>query len=104
MISDDDAEKCLTWIWNNAEKFAQARANRIYLEEYRKTQKAILVQKCGGTVQERESFAYGHPDYIKLLEGLKVAVEEEEKLRWQLVAAEAKIETWRTQSANARRG
>jgi len=50
--------------------------------------------------QERE--AYAHPEYIELLNALKIAVEEEERLRWQITAATAKIEVWRSISANER--
>jgi hypothetical protein len=39
---------------------------------------------------------------VKLLQGLKEAVEVEEEIRWGLVAAQARIEVWRTQSANDR--
>jgi hypothetical protein len=37
-----------------------------------------------------------------LLEGLRDAVEQEEKLRWDLIAAQARVEIWRTQQANLR--
>jgi hypothetical protein len=37
-----------------------------------------------------------------LLEGLKVAIEMEEKLRWDLIAAQARVEIWRTEQANNR--
>ena len=50
--------------------------------------------------QERE--AYAHPEYTQLLEGLRDAVEQEEKLRWDLIAAQARVEIWRTQQANLR--
>jgi hypothetical protein len=46
--------------------------------------------------------AYSHKDYLELLEGLRDAVEEEEKLRWQMIAAEARIEVWRSQEASNR--
>ena len=105
MITDQQAEAANDFIRDNAEKYGQAKGNRIYLDEYRKTQKAILIQQAkDGTVQEKESFAYAHPDYKSILDGLKVAVEEEEKIRWQMTAAQAKIEIWRTQQANSRKG
>lgn len=50
--------------------------------------------------QERE--AYAHPEYRALLEGIKVAMEEEEKLRWDLIAAQASIDIWRTEQSNLR--
>jgi hypothetical protein len=50
--------------------------------------------------QERE--AYAHEEYKQLLNGLKAAVEVEEELRWALVAAQARIEVWRSQEASNR--
>ena len=50
--------------------------------------------------QERE--AYAHPEYRALLDGIKVAMEEEEKLRWDLIAAQAAIDIWRTEQSNLR--
>jgi hypothetical protein len=50
----------------------------------------------------READAYAHREYQALLAGLRVAVEQEEALKWQLTAAQARIEIYRTQSANNR--
>jgi hypothetical protein len=36
------------------------------------------------------------------LKGLREAVEAEETLRWQMVAAEARVEVWRSQEASNR--
>lgn len=105
MIPDEQAEKANDFIRDKARDYAQAKANRVYLEEFRKSKKAILYQEApAGTVADKESFAYAHQDYIALLDGLRAAVEAEETLRWQMVAAEARIEVWRTQSANSRKG
>jgi len=37
-----------------------------------------------------------------VLKALQVAVEEEERLRWLMVAAEARIEVWRTLESSRR--
>ena len=50
--------------------------------------------------QERE--AYANDEYLELLEALRDATEMTELYRYQLKAAEAKIEVWRTISANER--
>lgn len=102
MISEREVERAADFIRDNADLLAKAKSERIYLEQYRKTKKATLVQKAFGTVQERDSFAYAHPEYEELLSGLKAAIEEEERLKWMMVAAQAKIEIWRTQQANNR--
>lgn len=98
-----DPHVAVDYIIKHAEQFAKAKAERIYLEEYRKSLKAILMKRSieetiGG--QERE--AYAHPEYTELLKGLREAVEIEEKLRWDLVAAQARVEVWRSQEASSR--
>jgi len=98
-----DPHKAVDYIIANAKKFAKAKAERVYLEEYRKSLKAILMKRSMETAvnaQERE--AYSHDDYVALLIGLKEAVEIEEKLRWDLIGAQARVEIWRTEQANNR--
>lgn len=98
--------RCLDWIRDNASAYAQAKADRIYLENFRKSKKAMGMRAAEleghktAAVQERE--AYASSDYIMILEALKAAVEKEETLRWMMVSAEAKVEVWRTLSANQR--
>lgn len=99
-----DPNAAADYIIQNAAKFAAAKAQRVYLEEFRKSKKAILMGQCQAkSAVEREQYAYAHEDYLALLGGLKAAVEVEEKLRWDLIAAQARIEIWRTQCANNRR-
>ena len=100
--------KAIDYIIANAPKYAKAKAERIYLEEFRKTKKALLMKVAmemgyeSAAAQERE--AYAHPEYQELLKGLAVAIEEEETLKWMLTAAQMKSEIWRTESANERSG
>ncbi len=51
---------------------------------------------------KQETYAYAHADYIEVLEGIKQAVEKEEKYRWLMTAAQARIEVWRTTQYSAR--
>ena len=99
-------EHALVFMRDKAEGHAKAKANRVYLEQFRKSKKAILMieaeQNGKKTGQEREAYAYAHNDYAELLQGLRVAVEQEETFKFQLKAAEARIEIWRTQQANQR--
>ena len=100
---ETDANDAIDFIYKHATPFAQAKAQRVYLEEFRKSKKAILMQgseEKAAVSQERD--AYAHPDYIQLLEGLRAAVEVEETLRWQLVAAQARVEVWRSEEASNR--
>jgi hypothetical protein len=98
-----DPHKAVDYIIANSKKFAKAKAERVYLEEYRKSLKAILMKRSLETAvnaQERE--AYSDPEYLQLLLGLREAVEIEEKLRWDLIGAQARVEIWRTEQANNR--
>lgn len=95
--------KALDFIRDNAEKYAIAKANVVYTTEYRKTIKAKLMVSClEKTESAKESYAYSHPEYILHLKALQAAVEECERLRWLLIAAEAKIEVWRSLESSAR--
>lgn len=103
MAREIDPHAAVDFIVSNAPKYAKAKAERVFIEQFRKSKKALLMKEHTAlplAAQERE--AYAHPDYLVLLDGLKEATEIEEALRWQMVAAEARIEVWRTQSANNR--
>lgn len=98
-----DPQGAMQQIWELAPKYAKAKAARIYLEEFRKSKKALLMKTSpekSAVMQERD--AYADPEYIGLLAALQVAVDEEETMRWRMVASEAAIEIWRTQCANDR--
>ena len=99
----ENPNKAIQYIINTAPLYAQAKGQRMYLEEMRKSVKAKLMKSCSETVLgKQEIYAYAHPDYTLLLEGIKEAIAEEENLRWKLIAAQAKIEVWRSLSANQR--
>lgn len=94
--SFESIERSLHFINKQAEEFARAKSQRVYLEEFRKVQKALLMneaeQEGRKTGQERESYAYSHPEYKKLLDGLREAIEIEESLRWRLLSARENID------------
>jgi hypothetical protein len=103
MSEDRDPHKAVDYILLNGKNFARAKSERIYLEEYRKSLKSILMKRSMENslgAQERE--AYAHDVYLQLLKGLKEAIEAEEKLRWDLIGAQARVEIWRTEQANNR--
>lgn len=102
MVTDEQAEKAADFIRDNAENFANAKADRIYDEEYRKSLKAILFNDEEGAAAVRENAAYASDRYIEHLHRLRDSVFQEERLRGLIKAAEMKIELWRSQSANAR--
>ena len=99
-----DPNKAVDFLLANAGKYARAKAERVHIEEYRKSKKALLMAECTEkAVAAREQYAYSHPDYIALLEGLREAVRVEEALRWRLTAAQLRVEVWRSENANNRR-
>lgn len=101
--STRDPHKAVDYIIQNAAKFAKAKAERTYIEHYRKSLKAMLMKRSMETAigaQERE--AYAHPDMLELIKGLQAAVEIEEKLKWDITAAELRVDIWRTEQANNR--
>ena len=103
MSEDRDPHKAVDYILLNGKRFAKAKSDRVYIEEFRKSLKAIIMKRSSEiavNAQERE--AYSDPEYIKLLDGLREAVEVEEKLRWDLLGAELRVEIWRTEQANNR--
>ena len=103
MISDEDVEKAIDYLRDNAEAAAKARAERIYMDEFRKSLKALIMKEhIDATVSAQEREAYADPRYQTHLEALRQAVYRDEKARFMRVAAEAKIEAWRTSSANQR--
>jgi hypothetical protein len=98
--------KCLDYLRDNAQAMAQAKADRVQLEEFRKSKKAMLMQKAeqeghkAATIQERQ--AYADPEYVEFLNALAEAVEKEERLRWLMKTAELKIECWRSLESTRR--
>lgn len=99
-----DPDKAVQFILDNAPKYAQAKANRIHIEAFMKSKKALLMKESTGkTVSEREADAYADKEYIDLTDGLREAVEIEETLKWKMTAAEMAVEIFRTVSANNRR-
>jgi hypothetical protein len=103
VISDDEVEKAIDFLRDNSPKVAQAAANRVYMEEYRKVVKSRLMREHDDKplgAQERE--AYADPRYEQHLKAMQESVEKDEYLQWMMTAAETKISAWQTQSRNTR--
>lgn len=99
---DNPAHKAIDFILTNAPKYAQAKATRVQLEEYRKSKKAILANLEEGSLGAKEMFAYAHPEYIQLLMDIKQAIAEEEELKYKLEAAKLRVEVWKTEEYTKR--
>ena len=106
-MNQKDINDAVDYLYTHGRKYAEARAHRVYLEEYRKSQKAMLMKTAlsdgrakSAAVAEIE--AYADSAYIEVLKGLEAAVEAEETYRWGLVSAQARIDVWRSQEASNR--
>ncbi len=99
----DYPSRAIQYLIDTAPLYAKAKADRMYLEEFRKSKKAQLMSQAGTEVLgKQETFAYAHQDYIQILEGIREAVEQEERYRWLMTTAQAKISVWQTEQYNAR--
>ena len=95
--------KSIDYMIRHSAEYAIAKAEVTYLTEFRKSKKALLFANAiGNTIADKENYAYSHPEYIEVLDDLKKAVVLAEKLRWMLVAAQARIDVWRSQEASNR--
>ena len=82
MISQDQVEKAVDWLRENARSMAQARAERLYLEQYIRTVKATLQAEAGGSAASSEITALASPKYLAALQAYKEAVEIDEYNRF----------------------
>ena len=105
IIPDDDVQKALDFLENEAVNAAQATANRKHLEDYTKVLKALLMNERAldtGIAQER--YAMSHPKMLQHLEAKKQAVFEDEKQQNLRDAQKVKLDVWRSLSARERAG
>jgi len=99
----DYPQRAIQYLIDTSPLYAKAKSDRMYLEEFRKSRKAQLMSQAGTEVLgKQETYAYAHADYIEILQGIREAVELEEKYRWLMTTAQAKISVWQTEQYNAR--
>lgn len=98
-----DPNKAINFIIENAPKYAEAKSQRVYLENFLKVKKAQLMQDCKNeTISKSEIYALAHPEYLVIVEGIKFAMLTEEKLKYFLEAARLRADIWRSQEASNR--
>ena len=99
-----DANKAIEFIYQTAPAYAMAQGNFDRLSEYRKSKKSLLALSSGeSSFAMREAEAYAHPEYLDLLDEIKLAQVEAITLKLQIEAAKLRVEVYRTDSANNRR-
>lgn len=106
-MNQKDINDAVDYLYTHGRKYAEAKAHRIYLEEFRKSQKAMLMKSSisdgrAKTSAAAEVEAYSDPSYIEVLKGIEGAVEQEETFRWGLISAQARIDVWRSNEASNR--
>lgn len=95
----------MDFLRDNASEAGEARANRLYLDDYSKSLVALLMtERALDSLGAQERYAKAHPKYLAHLEALKIAIAEDEKQRYLMEAAKVKIEVWRSLSARERSG
>lgn len=103
MLTESDAEKAVSWLRDNAQTIGEARAARLYMEQWIRTVRAKCMSKrAGESVAAQERDALQDQEYLDALEAYKAAVMDDERLRFLATAAEAKIECWRSQESTRR--
>ena len=95
-------EEAAQSIRDKAPQYGEAKAQRTYLEEFRRVKKSLLMKNAlsmgieAANAQEREALA--DPEYEQLIKGLARAIEIEETLKWELESYKLDIEIWKTRS------
>lgn len=103
LLPDSDVDDAFHWLHDNVDAIAEARAQRLHLEDYAKTLKSKIMKEHPAlpvAAQERE--AYASLRYEEYLEGLKIARRNDEKLRGLRDIKLAQIDAWRSASSNRR--
>ena len=100
MITDAQIEARMQKYREAGKAYAEAKAQRVYLENFRKVKRALLMRQAeaeGVTVAAKQlRDAEGHPEYLEVLEGLKIATEQEAAMYHELKATELGISLYQT--------
>lgn len=105
MISENDIDKALDYLRNSAVEAAQARANVRHLSEFLESKAAAVAKDLlagGQSAAAAKLVAKADPSYVDLLDGYKVAVEQDAKHTLKREAAVTLIDAWRTQQSTLR--
>jgi len=102
----DQLEKRLQELRDQADRYAKAKADQVYLEHFRKSKLAMLMKdyatKGFDTVNAQEREARCNPEYLEILEGLRDATEIAERESWHLRIAMQGSSLWQSMEATKR--
>lgn len=99
------AENLAREMWKVGEKYAQAKAQAIQMEQWVKScfSKQVIVYKDRKmSVAEAEHRARMSDEWHTSVEAHAAAVEEMERLRWQLSSIQVRLDLYRTETATRR--
>lgn len=103
MISDDQIEAALEYLRDSAKPASVAKAQARTLEKYlgvvEAQQKVLHAGRSNAAAQD---LARASPEYKAALEGWEEAVRRDSEFTMLREAASARIEAWRSMSANNR--
>jgi len=104
IVTEEECDKSVDYIRDNALKVATAKGHLVYLENYGKSLKATLMKHSdekSAAAQERD--AYASSQWIVHCENLRDATVTYEVEKGMVDAAKMKIDVWRSESANNRK-
>ena len=104
MITDEQAESAVHFYAKNADLVGELRGKVEATKHMAKVETQLAYLSAKGTVAERTATADTSAVVLAAWEEHHNAVAEYATLQTQLKAAELRIEVWRSQSANQRRG
>ena len=102
-MKEYDPNDAIDYIYTNAPAYAKAKGELAELEAFKSSLKAIKMSESSEQslgAQERE--AYRSEAYQSLCKAIGLATEKAEALRWKLIAAQLRVEIWRSQEASNR--
>ena len=103
IVTDEEIEKALDYLRDQAPLAARSIAYSIYMTEWRKSLKAKLMGLSNeAAVNAQERFAYAHEQYEAHLRDMQTAIEKAKEAEFLLKAANAKIDVWKSEQFRAR--
>ena len=102
-MTDYDPNDAIDFIFKTAPAYAKAKGELAQLEAFKSSLKAIkMAQTDEQSLGAQEREAYRSQEYQDLCKAIGLATEQAEAFKWQLTAAQLRVEIWRTDQANNR--
>jgi len=105
IVTDAELEQALDWLRESGPIAAKAKATRVYLEDFLPALRAQIAAECmekGDSAASADIKAKASQVYRDQLTAYRVAIEEDELIRWKRTRADTVIEVWRSDQARLR--